>query len=138
MTAAGVSTSIDYQGAVIDASALLAYLHDETGGAVVAEVLDGALMSTVNLSEVLQKAAHYGVDTTGLVDDLVELGVCFEPMSASHAALAATLWPSTRRAGLSLADRACLALAQEQNRPVFTADRLWSEISLPLSVVLIR
>jgi len=123
---------------VLDASALLAYLQQEPGASVVAEGLDGALLSSVNLAEVLQKAAQFDADTTGLADDLVELGLRIEPFSVRQAALAAELWEATRAWGLSLADRACLALASEHKARVLTADRVWAELSLPLKIEVIR
>jgi PIN domain nuclease of toxin-antitoxin system len=123
---------------VIDASALLAYLHDEPGGSRVGDRLDGALMSSVNLCEVLQKAKQFGADTTGLDEDLAELGIRIEPFSTQHALIAADLWQTTRACGLSLADRACLALATEHEAPVLTADRAWGELELPIIVEVIR
>jgi len=123
---------------VIDASALLAYLHGETGGSRVSECLDGALLSSVNLCEVLQKARQYGADAVGLDEDLTELGVQIVPFGREHAALAADLWQSTRGCGLSLADRACLALAMANEIPVLTADRAWMGLALPVTVELIR
>ena len=123
---------------VLDASALLAYLQDEPGASLVAEGLDGALLSSVSFSEVLQKAAQFGADTTGLADDLVELGLQIEPFSVRQAELAAELWPMTREWGLSFADRACLATAIDHRAPVLTADRAWAQLSLPLAIRVIR
>ena len=123
---------------VIDASALLAYLHDEPGGSRVRDRLDGALMSSVNLCEVLQKAKQFGADTTGLDEDLTELGIRIESFSTQHALIAAAFWQTTRACGLSLADRACLALATEHEAPVLTADRAWGELELPIIVEVIR
>jgi len=123
---------------VIDASALLAYLQDEPGGSKVGDCLDGALLSTVNLCEVIQKAIQFGVDTTGLAADLAELGVCLEPFTPDHAEIAAALWPTTRSIGLSLADRACLALAIDNEARVLTTDRVWSELDIKLAIEVIR
>jgi PIN domain nuclease of toxin-antitoxin system len=123
---------------VIDASALLAYLQEEPGGSFVGEHLDGALMSSVNLCEIIQKAKQFGADTVGLTTDLMELGIQIEPFSAAQALIAADLWQSTRVHGLSLADRACLALAIDHQVTVLTADRAWGDIELPLAVDVIR
>lgn len=45
---------------------------------------------------------------------------------------------TTRQLGLSLADRACLALARQLSLPVLTADHAWAEAALELEVKLIR
>lgn len=123
---------------VLDASALLAWLHDEPGAERVAAVLDGALVSAVNWSEVVQKLLQRGADIEGMDADAVELGVTIEPFTAAHANAGARLWARTRKAGLSLADRACLALAQDRALPVLTADQTWAALGLDTEIVLIR
>lgn len=124
--------------AVLDASALLAFLHDEAGADQVAASLDSALVSAVNWTEVVQKALQRGVRVEGMATELAEIGVTFEPFTLAQADLAASLWDSTRHAGLSLADRACLALALERGYPVLTADRIWTKLELNLEIALIR
>ncbi len=124
--------------AVVDATALLAWLHDEPGAERVAAVLDGALMSAVNWSEVVQKLLQRGAYIEGMDADAVELGVTIEPFTAAHAAAGARLWAKTRKAGLSLAERACLALAQDRALPVLTADQAWMALGLDTEIVLIR
>lgn len=123
---------------VIDASALLAYLQDEPGGSRVGDCLDGALLSSVNLSEVIQKAAQFGADTAGLATDLAEIGICLEPFTLDQAEIAAGLWPTTRKLGLSLADRACLALAIDYDAQVLTTDKAWRDLDIRLAVEVIR
>ena len=126
--------------AVIDASALLAVLNDESGGAAVVPLLASAAMSAVNWSEVAQKALHHGVTTSprDLRSDIEALGVEFHAFSSAHAEAAAVLWASTRRAGLSLGDRACLALAIELGVTAVTADTVWDGLSLPIAVRVVR
>ncbi|MCE3250567.1 MAG: hypothetical protein K0R41_4392 [Geminicoccaceae bacterium] len=95
-------------------------------------------MSTVNLAEIytrLVKDGHALPDTLARLDALPVQWVAF---SEVHAAQAAELWRTTSRAGLSLGDRACLALAIERGLPVLTADRVWAELGLPVEVRLIR
>jgi PIN domain nuclease of toxin-antitoxin system len=116
---------------VLDASALLVYLQRERGYLVVEPVLEAAAMSAVNLSEVLQKSAAAGVATAGLEADLQAVGVRIHAFDAEDAACAADLWTSTRRLGLSLADRACLALAKRLRLPAYTADRAWAAVQVP-------
>ena len=126
---------------MVDASAVLAYLQNEPGSSRVGPCLDRAVMSSVNLCEVIQKAKQRGAEIAGFDEDLIELGIRIEPFSVQHALIAADLWQTiqtTRASGLSLADRACLALAVEQNAPVLTADRAWGEITLPAVVEVIR
>jgi len=123
---------------VLDASALLAYLQTEPGHEAVEEVLDKALISSVNWSEVVQKALSRGVDVTGLRADMAALGVTVVPFDADDAEAAAGLWPETVSLGLSLGDRACLGLGMRRQAPVYTADRLWSRAALPVTVRAIR
>ena len=123
---------------VLDASALLAYLQDEPGGEPVRAVLPRAVMSTVNWTEVIGKAREGGVDTRGLREDLESLGLAFEPFSAVQAEIAGRLKERTRRYGLSLGDRACLALGSDRGVPIYTADRAWKELHLGVEVETIR
>ncbi len=88
---------------------LLAFLHGEPGGDTVQPLLSGAAISAVNWSEVLQRPRH--VETAGLLEDLVALRLEIVSFDADQAETAAGLWTSIHRKGLSLGDRACLALA---------------------------
>ena len=123
---------------VLDASALLAFLHDEPGSLVVSQALEGALVSSINWSEVLQKAIDRSVGVDGMQQEFVDLGVTFEPFTQDHAEIAAQLWSITRSHGLSFADRACLALGIERNLPVLTADRPWGQLELNVEIRVIR
>ena len=123
---------------VLDASALLAFLHDEPGSLVVSRALEGALVSSVNWSEVLQKAIDRSVGVDRMQQEFVDLGVTFEPFTQDHAEIAAQLWSITRSHGLSFADRACLALGIERNLPVLTADRPWRQLELNVEIHVIR
>lgn len=113
---------------VLDASALLAWLNGEVGGEKVEPLLGVSVISTVNLSETIQKSLVRGVDVEGLVEDLRALGLGVASFSAEEAEIAAWLWPKTRKSGLSLADRACLALARRLDVPAVTADRDWKDL----------
>ncbi len=119
---------------VLDASALLAYLHDEPGADQVDALLAGSRLSTVNWSEVVQKAIARGVDTEGLREDIEALGVKLEAFGNDDAECAARLWPETRKLGLSLGDRACLALGLRLQLPVLTADRAWLQLAASLNL----
>lgn len=123
---------------VLDASALLAYLQDEPGGGRVREVLAHSVMSTVNWTEVIGKARDEGVDTRGLREDLASLGLALEPFSADQSEIAGRLKERTREHGLSLGDRACLALGSDRGETVYTADRAWLRLALGVDVEAIR
>lgn len=116
---------------VLDASALLAYLNEERGGEEVEALLDEALISTVNLSEVLQKVAVVGVEPAQLAFEVSGMGVRSVAFDAQMAIAAARLWPLTKHKGLSLADRACLALAEAVHGIAVTADTAWAGLDLP-------
>ena len=122
---------------VLDASALLAWLHREPGGELVGTVLDGASISAVNWSEVIQKSLQKGVEVQGMLDEVTDLGLTVEPFTAAPAEQAARLWAQTRGSGLSLGDRACLALAMDRSAPVLTADRDWASLALGVEVQLL-
>ncbi len=123
---------------VHDASSLLAVAFREPGGDVARAALRGSLISSVNWSEVIQKVQARGKDTTQLAQLYAGLGVTIVPFGVGTAERAASLYAETRAYGLSLGDRACLALGLETGREVYTADRPWTEISLAIKVTTIR
>jgi ribonuclease VapC len=127
---------------VLDASALLAYLRDEAGAGLVADAIAGGVaMSTVSLAEVLSRAADRGADPAALADDLAGRGllggtIVVEPFTSDDAVDVARLRPLTRAAGLSLGDRACLALARRLGARAVTADTAWTGVELAAGVPL--
>lgn len=123
---------------VVDASAVLAVILGESGGAEVAELLNRAKISSVNLSEVYRRLAdgEMPFDEVLAVVELVSLDIT--AFGERQAAETARLMPLTRHIGASFADRACLALAMETRLPVLTADRRWSELDLPVEIRQIR
>jgi PIN domain nuclease of toxin-antitoxin system len=124
--------------AVLDASALLALLFDEPGADVVVDAIArGAAISAVNLSEVATVLTRRGIASDTILDPVREQ-VEVEPFSESDALFAATLHPNTADAGLSLGDRACLALARRLGVPALTADHVWAEVRLDVVVQVIR
>jgi ribonuclease VapC len=123
---------------VHDASSLLALAFDEPGGDLVRTALRGSFISSVNWSEVVQKVQAKGRDTKPLRGLFEQLGVTVEPFSARTAELAASLHPLTRDLGMSLGDRACLALGLEKGLTVYTADRAWRAADLGVVVQPIR
>ncbi|PYQ66661.1 MAG: PIN domain nuclease [Acidobacteria bacterium] len=123
---------------VLDASALLAMLQEEPGGDVVQELLETAAISSVNWSEVMQKSLERQMDVEGLRYDLEALGLAILPFTAVLAETTAQLRSATRQAGLSLGDRACLALAAVLGLPAITTDRIWPDLGLPVEIRVVR
>jgi PIN domain nuclease of toxin-antitoxin system len=122
---------------VFDSSALLALILREPGGDLDA-ILDGSIISAVNMAEVRTKLIDLDtLDPDALEDDLSGL-ILVEPFTEEHARIAARLRGSTRHLGLSLGDRACLALAIVENAEAYTADRSWTEVDIGCVVNLIR
>jgi len=122
----------------LDASALLAFLMQEEGDTAVAEALADSCMSAVNLSEVLARFARDGHDLAEVADKLSALPIQIVPFGREHAAIAASLVPATKKLGLSLGDRACLALALSREIPAFTADRTWGKLSVGVEIRVVR
>jgi len=116
--------------AVLDASALLALLFRETGGEAVIEHRPGSLLSTVNLSEVLSKMLESGMTPEEAGQVLAEFPCEIVAFDRDHVSLAASLRLPTRPQGLSLGDRACLALGMKTGFSVVTADRRWDDCGL--------
>jgi ribonuclease VapC len=125
---------------VLDASAVLALLYREPGHEQVAEMLAGAVMSTVNWAEVVQKLVQRGHPAPMVAaEGARSLGVQVVPFVPADAVRTGLLWSATRRAGLSLGDRACLALAQRLPEGVaVTADHAWADLDFGVTVQLIR
>ena len=124
--------------AVLDASALLAWLQREPGAGSVKAVLGGALMSTVNFAEVVQKVADSQDEAAELRVALESLGLAIEPFTATQAGIAGSLRGPTSELGLSLGDRACLALAIEKGETILTADRIWRRLDVGIGIDVIR
>ena len=123
---------------VLDASAVLALLNSEPGADIVSDAVTGAPISAVNLSEVVAKLADGGMPEDAIRSTLDGLSLNVVPLYAEAAYLAGLLRPSTRSAGLSFGDRACLGLALQLELPVLTVDRRWADLDLGLEVRLAR
>jgi ribonuclease VapC len=125
---------------VLDASALLAMLRDEAGGATVASVIASARMSAVNFAEVVSHFIYTGMPPEEVDAMLAPLPLIVVDADAALARIAGRLRKVTAEAGLSLGDRFCLALAARDRLPAWTADRQWRAISnrIDAEVVVIR
>jgi ribonuclease VapC len=123
---------------VLDASALMAVLRGETGGDRVTDCLDRAVISSVNLAEVQTKLVDAGMGEHDAWQHIAEIGCISAPFNNEHARLAGSLVRVTRPFGLSLGDRACLALAIDRKATVYTTDRIWKKLSLGIEIEAIR
>jgi PIN domain nuclease of toxin-antitoxin system len=127
---------------VLDASAILAILYEEPGAAKVSELLNDEgilpLASAVNWCE-----AHTRLLRDGLEDDeawklLADLNLTVVPFEEADAYRAGQLYRRTSALGLSLGDRACLALALKEGAVAWTADRVWKRLKVDVEIELIR
>ena len=123
---------------VLDTSAILAVVNEEPGAEVVLPMLDRAIINAVTLAEVITKMADWGIDESTIRDRLDDLGIRIVPFDEDQAYRTGMLRSAIRRFGLSLGDRACLALGLIRELPVVTADRNWVRVSLDLDLQLIR
>lgn len=124
---------------LLDASALLAYLQGEPGGATVKATLlerDCAL-TAANLAEVITRALDRRIAKADLQRILDDLPVRILPLTAEDGAQAGWLRNQTRSLGLSLGDRLCLAQAQRTHATVLTADRPWLALATELEIEII-
>lgn len=124
---------------VLDASAILAVLNEEPGSEnLTPEMLNNSAGSTVNIAEVHTKLVSRGGDADEAWEDT--LGAIHEsvPFTDEQARIAGGLVAKTRALGLSLGDRACLALGIVLQAPVYTTDRSWKNLSLGVRIHVIR
>ena len=110
---------------VLDSSALLALLFKERGADVVRAALPDVVISTVNLAETVSKLAQRGMGRPDIDALLYLLNIECSPFTEAQAMICGELRPATRARGLSLGDRACLALARERGIEAMTADAAW-------------
>jgi ribonuclease VapC len=123
---------------VLDASAVLAVLNQEPGAEAVKERLAESSMSLVNTVEVGTKLVDRGMTAEAARDaiDLLEIAMVDFDQELAEAAI--ELRDQTRAVGLSLADRACLALALREQATALTADRVWSGVEVGCKIEVIR
>lgn len=123
---------------VLDASAVLTLLQNEPGAADVAATLGQACISSVNVSEVVAKLVEHGINDVEVRQILQRLDLQVIDFDTELAFQAGALRAQTKRIGLSLGDRACLALGIKRKATVVTSDRVWKSLTLGIVVRVVR
>lgn len=124
---------------VLDASAVLALIHQEPGHEkLTPALLARAVASAVNLAEVQSKLVSRGWASEEAWEDATSPLQEVVPFNQEHARIAGDLILQTRHLGLSLGDRSCLALGMVLKAPIYTADTKWKKLGLGIRVQVIR
>lgn len=124
---------------VLDASAILAVIKGERGTEkLTPKLLAEAVASAVNLAEVQTKLIHAGWSPPQAWEDATSPVRAIVPFDSKQARIAGNLTSQTMRLGLSLGDRACLALGLALDAPVYTTEQIWKQLKLDVSVHVIR
>jgi PIN domain nuclease of toxin-antitoxin system len=125
---------------VLDASVVLAYLHKESGWQAVEKTLqeNKCLISTVDYTEVVSKLAKKGLPAEAIQNALDAVNLNLIDFDSALSMTAGLLRPLTKLAGLSLGDRACLALAKHRNAPALTTDHAWKNLNIDIAITVIR
>jgi len=123
---------------VLDSSAVLALLWKETGSDRVADILGASAISAVNASEVIAKMVDRGIDDKTAEKILLTLGIEIVDFDTPTSIVAGQIRRNTKSLGLSLGDRACIALGMRSKRKIITADRAWASLVLEVEIELIR
>lgn len=125
---------------VLDTSALLAYLFEEKGAEHVAAILEqgAGVISSVNYAELVSKLVNNKMPMPEILDTIDGLELEFIVQDEKQAQLAGELWTVSKPFGLSLGDRACLALGLVTGLTVLTADRTWKDVPTDIEIRVIR
>lgn len=123
---------------VLDASAVLAVLNAEVGADRVQHILPRAVLSAINHAEVVTRLVAVGMPEMEIREVLALLGLKIIPFEEKEAFQSGLLYAATRTLGLSLGDRACLALAKIEGATAVTADRAWKNVKGGVKIELIR
>jgi PIN domain nuclease of toxin-antitoxin system len=124
---------------VLDASAVLAILFQEKGWeTLTAELLADSVIGTVNLAEVQCKLIKKGYSPEEAWEDALSVIAIAAPFTSGQAKIAGDLIAETRKFGLSLGDRCCLALAIALKAPVYTTEQMWRNLKIGVPIHVIR
>jgi ribonuclease VapC len=125
-------------GYLLDASALLCLIYGEPGADEVKGYMPDAAITAVNYSEVVTKLQERGASDEEIDAGLATLKIAVLPFDTDHAVSAGKLRKSTRHRGLSLGDRACLAVAMQRSAVAVTTDRNWLEVDVGAKIRAVR
>lgn len=123
---------------VLDASAVLAVLNGEPGADTISALLTHGLISSVNYAETLARLTDQGSSDEQARQAIFDLGVAVIDFDRALADRSGELRPLTRHRGLSLGDRACIALGEREGVPIVTADRNWCDVLPGLDIRVVR
>lgn len=124
---------------IFDASALIALFAKENGYQTIKSHMKDAIISSVNIAEVYK----YCIETQSLTQNdarkLIELSdVRIIDFCHEQALISSTIIHKTKAYGLSLGDRACIALALFKNHPILTCDKIWEKLDLNIKFIMAR
>ena len=123
---------------VLDASAVIAVMRNEPGAAQVRQSLSVSNVSAVNVAEIVAKLVDYGADPDEAQQAFGILPCKVVPFDIDQAFSAGVMRTRARGLGLSLGDRACLALAEAMKLPALTSDKRWAKFNSAIEIRLIR
>ncbi len=123
---------------VLDASAILTVINGETGFSTVQNLLQQSVASAVNMSEVIAKLQERGGTDAAIMAILSDFNVQIVAFDEEQAIAAGMLRNKTRKRGLSLGDRACLALATSRNAIAVTTDKAWMDLDDIARLLVVR
>jgi len=123
---------------VFDSSVVLAWLLREAGSNLILAQIPDAVISSVNAAEAQTRMVRQGTDPKATWESILASVRAIIPFDAAQAEAAGSLVSKTQPHGLSLGDRACLALGLATKSPVYTADRAWAQLQVGVEVRLVR
>jgi ribonuclease VapC len=123
---------------VVDTSVVVAFIKGEPGAEFMSKASPGSLLSALSLAEVIAVFVRMGDSLDDVREHMREIDLDVVDFDRELAEQTGALIAFTKRFGLSLADRACLALAKRENLPVLTADRAWRDLKVGVDIQLIR
>lgn len=129
----------NFRNVILDASSLIAFIYAEEGHNIVTKVLHCSVMSAINVSEVIKYMINCNAQKTE-IDSLLDKSLYkIVDFDREQSYLTAELNVQTKKYGLSLADRACIALALKTGYPIYTADKVWKNLVIEhVDIYLIR